>query len=256
MEWLHSVHGLRGYISLQRGTAPQFRVDPGQPLPPGDFEVVELWLDHWKPAEQEDLVLPKIDPADFRKHAATLRGLRLCFLRSLDLSVDDLAFLSQNRDLESLTIENIPGGGDNLIPHLAKLGKLRLLDLNPYEIPGDRLTGRNLGTLACLPKLRRAYFMGSDLDDAAVSMLAERCLNLRDLGLAQTRITDAALRTLSGRALHELRLDNLLDLTDAGLEQLARIPSLDELFIGGVENLTDAGVAAFQRAHPECKIDR
>ena len=99
-----------------------------------------------------------------------------------------------------------------------------------------------------------AYFMYSSLGDAGVATLVERCPKIQNMGFAKTRITDAALRNLSRRALNELRLDSNPALTDAGLAELAKIPSLNSLFLYGSTNLTDAGVAAFQQAHPECKI--
>ena len=232
LEWLHRVNGPRGYVILQAEDGQLQRVKTGEPLPPGDFEISELWLDHWKAANERDLKFPPIDPADFRKHAATLKKLQMCFLRSLDLGADDLAFLSQNPDLTYLTIENIPGGGDPLIPHLAQLEKLLLLNVSRFEGAGEILTGQKLGTLACLPNLTRAYFTSSALEDADVAMLVERCAQLRDIGLGGTRITDA------------------------GLTELAKIPSLNSLFLYGAENVTAVGVAAFQQAHPECKIAR
>ena len=255
LEWLHSVNGPLGYITLEGDPGQLRHLKTGEPLPPGDFVIGELWLDHWKAANDGELKFPAFDPAEFRKHAAPLKKLRMCFLRSLDLRADDLAFLAQNPDLTYLTIENLPGGGDPLIPHLARLEKLMLLNVSRFEGTGEMLTGQKLGTLACLPNLTRAYFSGSALEDADVAMLVERCGQLRDIGLGSTKITDAALRTLSRHAMNEIRLDST-GITDAGLAELAKIPSLNSLFLYGVQNVTATGVAAFQRAHPECKVVR
>ena len=93
------------------------------------------------------------------------------------------------------------------------------------------------------------------MDDAGAIVLAERCRNLVRLGLARTSITDAALRRLNRRPLEELRLDSNTGITDAGLAELAGIPSIRRLYLRGSDNLTAAGVDAFRRAHPECSVD-
>ncbi len=256
IEWFHGVNGPLGYLALQPQKGELVRVKVGEPLPPGDFEIRKLWLDHWKSSDDAKFKIPSLTAADFRTHAATLKNLRTCFLRDLDLSSEDLSFLSQNPDLGYLTVENCRGGGDSLIPRIAGLKNLYYLNLDNSETPGDRLTGANLGTLACLPNLQSAYLMFCSLDDAGVATLVDRCPKIRNMGFAKTRITDAALRTLSRRALNELRLDHNPALTDAGLAELAKIPSLNSLFLYGSQNFTDAGVAAFQQAHPDCKIER
>ena len=147
-------------------------------------------------------------------------------------------------------------GGDFREQRRAGLEKLYSLNLDNSEDQGDQLTGGNLGTLAGLPKLESACFMFCSLDDAGVGTLVERCPKMRNMGFAKARITEAALRSLSRRALDELRLDSNPGIIDAGLAELAKIPSLNSLFLSGAKNLTDAGVAAFQQAHPECKVER
>ncbi|MBL9168934.1 MAG: protein kinase [Verrucomicrobiales bacterium] len=254
LEWFHDVNGPLGYIKLSDPAGRLTRVDAGKPLPPGDLEVRELWLDHWIPADEAKVKLPAITAAEFRTHAATLTKLRLCFLRDLNLIADDFTFLAQNPDLGSLTIENCQGGGDRLFAIIAPLERLRMLTLDNSEQPNDPLKGSNLHMLRCLPTLEAVLFMHCSFDDAGVSALVEQCPNIRRIGLAKTRITDASLRKLSRHALQELGLDGNPAITDAGLAELSKIPALKHLSVYECSNLTQAGIAAFRKAHPECNL--
>ena len=85
-------------------------------------------------------------------------------------------------------------------------------------------------------------------------MLAERCTALDRIGLASTRVTDEGIRNLNRRALEELRLDSNQSITDVGLRELSKIPSIRSLYLYGSTNLTEAGVVAFEKAHPECEV--
>ena len=70
IEWFHSVNGPLGYLTLQPRKGESVRVNVGEPLPPGDFEIRELWLDHWKSSDDAKFKIPALTAADFRTHAA------------------------------------------------------------------------------------------------------------------------------------------------------------------------------------------
>ena len=251
LEWLHSAHGDWGFLDLRRAGEKPFRHRPATPLPPGDFTITQMQFAR-SPSQQK---APPISSADFRQHTATLHQLTNCFLFDLDLTADDLAFLTHNPDLEELHIRSLRVG-DRLIPRLAGLKKLRYLHLSHSAGKGDEMTGHNLGLLSSLHLYRIADFMHTSFDDVGAAILAERCPKLLWVWLEGTHITNAALRSLSRRALDDLKIGGNSALTDAGLAELAKIPALKKLNIKGSNNFTDAGVAAFQKAHPECKIER
>ena len=251
LEWLHSAQGGWGFLDLRRAGEKPFRHRSATPLPPGDFAITQMQFSR-SPSQQN---LPPISAADFRKHTATLHQLTNCFLFDLDLTADDLAFLTHNPDLDEIHLRSLPVG-DSLIPRIAGLKKLRYLHISHSAGKGDEMTGHNLGLLSSLHLYRIADFMHTSFDDIGVAILAERCPDLRWVWLEGTHITDAALRRLSHRALDDLRIGDNPALTDAGLAELAKIPALKKLNIKGSVNFTDAGVAAFQQAHPECEIVR
>ena len=45
-----------------------------------------------------------------------------------------------------------------------------------------------------------------------------------------------------------------IKITDAGLEEVAKLPKLEEIWLGGRTKLTMAGVAQLQKALPKCRI--
>jgi hypothetical protein len=251
LEWLHSHNGPRGYVVIQGADGKRASFLTGKPLPPGDYTLTELSFDYWpSPAKY-----PPISAVEFRLHTATLHHLRKCYLSYLGLAPEDFAFLAQNPDLYELRIATL--GSDAILAHAASLKKLRILRVADKFASGDKFTGRNLAALASLPVLDIVALSMTHIDDAVVAVLAERCPRLRILELAETRITDSALRSLARhRALEELHIGDNPALTDASLAGLGKIPSLKVLSIKGPSNFTTTALAAFQQAHPGCKIAR
>ena len=252
LEWLHSARGARGFLEVRApGGQPQ-RIQPAAPLPPGDdFAITQL---QFQRSPDRNKALP-FSAADFRKHTATLHQLQNIFLLHLDLTTDDLAFLARNPGLTEIHLKGLPVG-DRLIPQLAGLKNLTYLHLSHQAGRGDEMTGHNLALLPSLPRWLIADFEHTHFDDVGAAILAERCPKLKWAWLEGTRITDAALGHLNRRPLDILKIGDNPALTDAGLAELEKIPALKELHLRGSTGFTDAGVAAFQQAHPECRIVR
>lgn len=251
IEWLHRFHGEQGYLNLRRADDQTVMVSSATPLPAGDYAITRLMF-AGSPRDPQEL---PFSTADFRKYTTTLRQLENCFLFDLELTAADLGFLAHSPHLEEIHIRSLPVG-DSLIPAIAKLKSLSFLHISYNADRGDELTGHNLDELASLPFLVLADFTYTHFDDVGAAILAERGLELRRVWLEGTHITDAALRSLSHCHLEDLNLAENPALTDAGLADLAKIPVLRVLIITGCTNLTTAGIAAFQRAHPACKIVR
>ena len=77
---------------------------------------------------------------------------------------------------------------------------------------------------------------------------------MRSLNLDILPVTDAGLKELA--PLTDLRtLSPGMSVTDAGLMELVRFKKLEYLHLGATP-VTDAGVAASQKALPECTITR
>ncbi len=250
LEWLHRVNGPHGYVTVLSPGGKELHLRVGEALPPGDFVITGLWLDRYRAAAD----LTPVRPAEFRHHAATLRHLKWLMLRQLPLTADDLTFLALNPALTDLRVGSLPAG-DRLLPHIANLKGLRHLEISENKGLGEEFTGHGLDTLACLPTLEVAQFQNTHFEDIGVAHLVKAARKLRILHLDSTRITDAALRDLSHRALDTIGLSNNPTLTDEGLAALAEIPALRELWANS-SPFSKAAMEAFLKARPECRLIR
>ena len=146
-------------------------------------------------------------------------------LEALDLpgcAIDNLSFAAP---LQSLQWLNVSGTmvADNALQALEKLPNLHTLDLHQTGV-----TGRGLGSLAKLPKLA-------------------------DLSLANSKVSDLfALKVGTLTKLERLSLAGCT-FSDGGLKHLAGLSGLKQLDLTGTQ-VTAEGVAALQKALPECKI--
>jgi hypothetical protein len=127
---------------------------------------------------------------------------------------------------------------DQGLVHLQGLTKLRELNLS----------GTNVGDgIVCLSKLRdlrELHLHGTQVGDVGAAGLAA-LVNLEDLDLGYTRVTDAGLKNLAG--LTQLRKLTLTDTSagDEGMEAIARLENLRTLDLNGTR-IGNAGVAKLQ----------
>ena len=84
-----------------------------------------------------------------------------------------------------------------------------------------------------------------DTGDVATSHIISMP-NLKKYHAGYTLITDASLELLSGiKSLEELSFEGCKFITDAGLPYLATLPRLREISIGGCPRVTRSGVTGF-----------
>ena len=212
-------------------------------MPPGVWEIVELWVDRGNATPD----LPPVTREDFIAHTSALTKLRHLFVRTVELRDADLAFLANNPDLEMLRLEGVPVG-DGVLAHIARLKKIRTLDISTTPV----FTGRGMENLACLPVLDDLVVHGTGFTDSAVRALT-RCPRLRVAHLAKTAITDESLRALKTLpALQEVHLDDN-SITDAGLAEIAQAPALKNVTLVNVP-VSAAAVAALRQARPDSVV--
>ncbi len=107
-----------------------------------------------------------------------------------------------------------------------------------------------VGCVARLPRLEFIYFGYSNLSDSGLARL--RGLDLREVDLLQTKVTDAGVQHLRAFTnLKELDLSST-SVGDAGLAQVATLPKLEELKVSDT-NVTDLGVASIVKL-PALKV--
>ncbi len=119
----------------------------------------------------------------------------------------------------------------------------RLIALN---LSRDRtsIDAGQLHALAVFPHVRRLRLAGSNLGNAQLRWIAERWNALQELGLHHAGIDDEGLHMLDQfEGLSVLSLRALAGLSDAGLETIAGLPQLEQLFL--VDNrITGRGLAS------------
>jgi len=125
------------------------------------------------------------------------------------------------------------------------------------NVEGETVRDADLMCLRQFPQLSSLDLNNTKITDAGLRHVSALTPDLSWLSLSHTAITDAGLEHLRGL----IWLDTLwlidTEITDAGLERLAEFKYTDlcNLELTGTK-VTDAGVAAFQRAYPKCKIER
>jgi serine/threonine protein kinase/Leucine-rich repeat (LRR) protein len=111
----------------------------------------------------------------------------------------------------------------------------------------------DIDRLASLSELKSLELAWPSVTDDTVLRL-KPLTRLWRLSLAKANITDACLPALAGMAhLESLDLSEIAGITDAGLEQLAKIKSLNNLGLNRTTT-TEAGLIKLQRVLPNCSI--
>jgi hypothetical protein len=116
-----------------------------------------------------------------------------------------------------------------------------LRELMPMDISDDGF--RHIGRSQLLESLILMY--GRDTGDVATSHVVGMP-NLRKYHAGYTLITDASLEMLSRiRSLEEMSFEGCKFITDAGIPFLATLPRLRQISIGGCPKVTRSAVTAF-----------
>lgn len=273
----------------------EFEVKSEQDIPEGDFQIVYLWFDRWLNGPPQ----PPPPAAEFEVLRA-VKTLRYVWLRLPKLHESAYAFLADNANLQTLTLE----GSDSTDDTLVTLGGLKHLESVSIS-DAHRLTGHKLAGSAWLPRVQHLDLLNSAIDDEAAAAMTN-CTRLTHLRVTGTAITYEGLRNIvSLRRLTELlagncrnineqdfvevlpqfyhlkrlevedapyeddfaaaianALTNLTELrlagtklTDAGLVKLGTLPQLKALRVIRTQ-VTSEGLAVFEKAHPQCQIER
>jgi hypothetical protein len=196
-----------------------------------------------------------------------LKNVReLSFHGCREITDDGLKHLAGLARLKKLTVSSCDRVKGRGLVHLSGLRELEELDLRgQVEVSDD-----NLSHLRGLTRLKKLELAGcSQVTDRGVGFLAG-LTSLEELDLEGTRITDAGLALLRGLTnLRRLNLRQCNGITDAGLVHLHQLRKLESFAWTPastgwgarlVNRLTgrrvsSSGLAALQRALPECKID-
>ncbi len=264
-------------------------------IPPDGFEIVELVFDRWRssppeppPPEREFQVLEAVKT--LRRVYLRLPGISdaaLGFLSgnpelrwlviegSRDLTDDALVPLAGLKKLESLALTHARRFTGRDLSIVAWRTSIRAVDFLNAAVDDDAVR-----VLATCPRLRSIKLEGTAITGEALRALAPRqdlvelnvgnCRKLAppDLanllpefhGLRKLELVSTPLRAETIRAV--TTLTNLVELnfsgthlTDEGLSALSALSQLRRIYLSGAR-VTAEGLADFQRAHPQCRIER
>lgn len=125
--------------------------------------------------------------------------------------------LSHASGIQELRLGNSKAVSDDGVRHLARLSRLRHLDLSMTAV-----TDRGLEVLRALPELESVNLSWTRVTDAGIAHLAG-CERLREVHLTGTATGNGALRTLAGKA--DLAVLHTGEgLTDSGVRLLQEFP--------------------------------
>lgn len=174
--------------------------------------------------------------------------LQILELNGAPLNDQDLAPLRGFTNLRLLELGS-PNITDAGLEHLVGLVEMRRLTLE-----GTRVTSNGIKSLQGMKRLNQL-----DLSMSQVESLENfRTLpSLTNLTLVKNPVNDAGLVPSSDPGFASLTVLNLFGtrVGDDGLKSLKDLPKLIRLVLTGTE-VTDAGVAAFQKDRPKVKISR
>lgn len=125
---------------------------------------------------------PNVTDATARLLAESAPNLKTLYLRHANLTVQGIRWISELSDLEVLALDETEVG-DDAIEHLAKLEKLRWLDLSG----ADSVTDRSLEVIGKLRNMRQLFLMGTQVSTGGLGHL-RGLNNLRHLDLQSTKV--------------------------------------------------------------------
>lgn len=180
-------------------------------------------------------------------HVASLHQLRGLYLWNTSITDAGLAPLSSLENLDTLLLFGTQVTDAGLV-HLVRLKNLTVLN------PGNRITDAGMKHLAQLKSLKSLWLTGPRITDAGLPYLTN-LPNLRELGLTEAQITDAGIKDIQQFANLEVLWLNGTQITDAALVQLQSLKKLR--FLNPYDSqATEQGIEAFQRARPDCQVDK
>lgn len=161
----------------------------------------------------------------------------------------DLRLIGRLSSLRRLNLGVCPQITDAGVEQLLPLTKLEFLNLGFCR----RITDEGFGKLSQLKNLETLNLSLTGLSDEALPALAGLS-KLQTIDIDNTRVTDAGLQHLT--KLTHLRSIRMVGVaaTDRGLETLASLP-LRHIYLRDT-GVTEAGIAAFRQARPQCLIKR
>lgn len=202
---------------------------------------------------EENVIRPRrrLGDSEWDELISVMRERRIAALDANGLMTD--AVLSRITQLDHVTALNLSGSReltDDGLLQLSRMPQLQRLGLNEY--PGGRLTDRGLEVLRHLPNLQRFELTWQGgVSDAGIANL-KFCDQLEHVDLMGSPTGDGAIEALRGKL--KLRYFNSGKLvTDAGLRQLHRLPSLTHLLIDGP--FTSDGLASVAKLEPLAELD-
>ena len=273
----------------------EIAVKSEQDIPVGDFSIVHLWFDRWQsgppqppPPEGEFEVmravktlryaflrLPGLSDASFAFLAGNPDLKDLTIVGSKIVTDDVLVHLAGLKKLEQLTISHSPRLTGRDFPKAAWLASIREVDFLYATLDYDAIR-----VLAACPRIRAVNVEGTPIGAEGLRALVSapnivqlslgNCRNLaeRDFEellpkfsrLTKLDLVGSPIQTETARVLG--RLTNLVELNlfgtkvgDAELVMLSDLHRLKTISLG-TTRVTDDGIAAFERDHPQCKIER
>ena len=255
------------FVAFKNGVNSQ--VLTAKDIPAGRFDIIELNLDRL------NSVMPPLKTPDMAALNG-LRDLRRVNIRPAQPGLDDaaFAFLADNDELNWLNLEGVPDVTDALLPHLASAKKLDYLAIQyATKFTGrglDQIAGAasitTLETLTCgitdeglraistFKKLQTFRTNSPDITTAGFATLTS-LKTLTSLTLSGTAFDDEAAGFVSSMTgLTNLDLGGT-KITDAGLAKLKTLKKLISLNLGGT-TVTPEAAAEFQKAMPQCRVNR
>jgi internalin A len=183
-------------------------------------------------------------------HLRGLHGLRELLLHKGQATDAGLANLRGLSRLESLYLWDAAELTDAGVAHLKGLRNLKHLHAS-----GTKMTDIGLGHLAGLPRLENFDLQGGRFTNAGLKHLRGReFTRALYLGLGGAEITDEGLAQLEDtRGLKSLDIRGTR-VTDRGLAILARVPALEEVWIGDCPGISDEGIQKLKAARPGLRV--
>jgi internalin A len=172
-------------------------------------------------------------------HLARLERLEVLGLQGTAITDAGLATVKLLRSLKMLILDGT-SIGDAGISNLAAMPELRHLSLNDTAI-----TDAAMSSIASCDKLELLSLANTAIGDPGVEMLADNLREVQVLVLDETQITDGSLRRLSRfTRLWWLGIYGCVNITDAGVQELANVPDLTLLFVAlGNPGITREGLS-------------
>lgn len=126
--------------------------------------------------------------------------------------------------------------------------------LRGINVVGCRITGSGLENFTELEHIREIRAGNTPFSDVGMKHLA-RSSKLKLIILDETKITDTGLAFLSGKQTLETLNISSTAITSAGLDQLRGLTGLKTFLALDCPGITKEALLAFQKAHPNCKIE-